>query len=122
MKLRIAAVLAALLTSVSSVSAEELTIRFGHPGTGLDNRQYSQGDATSYARARELIEKEFASDKDIKVEWTYFRGAGPALNRKAISPFNNAAIRQAVAQEPSSKAVLSNSEYRARRSQLEPHE
>lgn len=80
MKLRIAAAVAALITSLGSVSAEELTIRFGHPGTGLDNRQYSQGDATSYARARELIEKEFASDKDIKVEWTYFRGAGPALN------------------------------------------
>ncbi|MDX0660954.1 hypothetical protein GOD21_29025 [Sinorhizobium medicae] len=79
MKLRIAAALAALLASLSSVSAEGLTIRFGHPGTGLDNRQYSQGDATSYARAREL-EKEFRTDKDIKVEWTYFRGAGPALN------------------------------------------
>ncbi|MDX1122049.1 hypothetical protein GOL29_29300 [Sinorhizobium medicae] len=24
--------------------------------------------------------KEFHTDKDIKVEWTYFRGAGPALN------------------------------------------
>ncbi|WEX91709.1 ABC transporter substrate-binding protein (plasmid) [Sinorhizobium garamanticum] len=85
MKLRIAAVLAALLTSLSSVSAEELTIRLGHPGTGLDNRQYSHGDATSYARARELIEREFASDKDIKVEWTYFRGAGPALNESVAA-------------------------------------
>ncbi|UXN57503.1 ABC transporter substrate-binding protein [Phyllobacterium zundukense] len=85
MKLRIFAALAALITALSSASAEELTIRFGHPGIGLDNKQYSYGDATSYARARELIEKEFASDKDIKVEWTFFRGAGPALNESVAA-------------------------------------
>ncbi|WP_234905059.1 ABC transporter substrate-binding protein [Rhizobium rhizogenes] len=80
MKFRIAVALAAFIASFTSAFAEELTIRFGYPGIGLDNRQYSQGDATSYARARELIEKEFVSDKDVKIEWTFFRGAGPALN------------------------------------------
>lgn len=85
MKFHIAAALAALLASLGSVSAEELTVRFGHPGVGLDNRQYSLGDATSYARARELIEKEFAADKDIKIEWTFFRGAGPALNESVAA-------------------------------------
>lgn len=85
MKLRIAATVAALLASLASASAEELTIRFGYPGVGLDNRQYSQGDATSYARAREWIEKEFANDKNIKVTWTYFRGAGPALNESVAA-------------------------------------
>jgi hypothetical protein len=33
-------VLAALIASPGSVSGEETTIRFGHPGIGLDNREY----------------------------------------------------------------------------------
>lgn len=83
MKRLILVAIAALITS--SALAEEVTIRFGYPGIGLDNRQYSQGDATSYARAREFIEKEFAADKDVKIEWTFFRGAGPALNESIAS-------------------------------------
>lgn len=70
---------------LGGAAAAETVIRFGHPGVGADNRAYSHGDATTYARARELIEKEFENDKDIKVEWTYFRGAGPALNESVAS-------------------------------------
>jgi hypothetical protein len=33
-------VLAALIASPGSVSGEETTVRFGHPGIGLDNREY----------------------------------------------------------------------------------
>ncbi|MBY5473320.1 hypothetical protein HFO86_24315 [Rhizobium leguminosarum] len=40
MQLYIRAVLAALIASPGSVSGEETTIRFGHPGIGLDNREY----------------------------------------------------------------------------------
>jgi sulfonate transport system substrate-binding protein len=72
------AALAALIGS--SAFAADVTIRFGYPGAGLDNRQYSYGDAIAYARARTFIEKEFATDKDVKIEWTFFRGAGPAIN------------------------------------------
>jgi len=71
--------LAAISLLVSQASAETL-IRFGFPGVGADNRQYSLGDTSTYARAREIIEKEFANDKDVKISWTFFRGAGPALN------------------------------------------
>lgn len=49
-----------------------MTIRFGHPGVGL-------------SRARELVEKEFAAAKDIKIEWTFFRGAGPAVNESVAA-------------------------------------
>lgn len=66
-------------------AAAETVIRFGHPGVGTENRPYAFGDATTYARARELIEKEFANDKDVKIEWTYFRGAGPALNESVAA-------------------------------------
>ncbi|TCA94412.1 hypothetical protein E0H65_18740 [Rhizobium leguminosarum bv. viciae] len=34
------AVLAALVASPASVSGEETAVRFGHPGIGLDNREY----------------------------------------------------------------------------------
>ncbi|WP_165505695.1 hypothetical protein [Rhizobium leguminosarum] len=40
MQLYIREVLAALIASPGSVSGEETTIRFGHPGIGLDNREY----------------------------------------------------------------------------------
>ncbi|RWB93690.1 MULTISPECIES: hypothetical protein [unclassified Mesorhizobium] len=81
----IAAALAGLITSLSSVLAEELTIRFGHQVLAFDNRQHSQGDATSYARARALIEKGFAANKNIKVEWTFFRSTGPALHESVAA-------------------------------------
>ncbi|PYE94763.1 sulfonate transport system substrate-binding protein [Rhizobium sp. PP-F2F-G38] len=83
MKRLIVAALAALVAT--SAFAEDVTIRFGYPGIGLDNRQYSQGDASSYGRARDYIEKEFAADKNIKIEWTFFRGAGPALNESVAA-------------------------------------
>ncbi|RVI62691.1 hypothetical protein [Sinorhizobium meliloti] len=111
MKLRIAAALAALLASLGSVSVEGLTIRFGHPGTVLDNRQYSQGDATSYARAREPIEKEFRADKAIKVEWTYFRGASPALNEALRQNSSISSCSATCQQTLVARAGLSTSSY-----------
>ncbi|WP_281035055.1 hypothetical protein [Mesorhizobium waimense] len=41
MNLRIAVALAVLIASLGSAPAEELTIRFGYPGVGLDNRQFA---------------------------------------------------------------------------------
>ncbi|MFG1212454.1 ABC transporter substrate-binding protein [Xanthobacter flavus] len=73
------------LALLAAPAAAETVIRFGHPGVGAEQRPYSYGDATTYARARELIEKEFANDKDVKIEWTFFRGAGPALNESVAS-------------------------------------
>lgn len=70
----------AAVVLLGGAAAAETVIRFGHPGVGTENRPYAFGDATTYARARELIEKEFENDKDVKIEWTHFRGAGPALN------------------------------------------
>lgn len=54
-------------------------IRFGFPGVGADNKPYSHGTVIPYARAEQLLEQEFAKD-GIDVTWTFFRGAGPALN------------------------------------------
>lgn len=83
MKLKHLAVLAIGLGSValgSAAFAEETVIRVGYPGVGVDNRPYGYGDSVSLARVGEYLENEFKNDKDIKIEWTYFRGAGPELN------------------------------------------
>ena len=60
--------------------ADPVTIRIGYPGVGADNRPFASGDIVGIAHAGHFIEDEFARDPDVKVEWTFFRGAGPALN------------------------------------------
>lgn len=81
----LAAACAALLLTVGAAAKAETVIRFGYPGVGADQRPYSHSDATTYARARGLIEKEFENDKDVRIDWTFFRGAGPALNEAVAS-------------------------------------
>ena len=80
MPLRFAAVLLCLLLCAGSSSAEPLVLRFGYPGIGIDNRQFAGGCIACVAHANHYIEQEFANDPDVKIEWTFFRGAGPALN------------------------------------------
>jgi len=63
-----------------TAQAEPLVIRIGYPGVGADNRPFASGDIVAVAHAAHYIEDEFAHDPDIKIEWTFFRGAGPALN------------------------------------------
>lgn len=82
--MRVPRLLAALVAAIGIGSAafaadDAKVIRFGFPGVGADAKPYSHGTVIPYARARELLEKEFAKD-GIEVEWTFFRGAGPALN------------------------------------------
>jgi len=60
--------------------AEPVTIRFGYPGVGADNRLFAHGDIVAVAHAGHFIEDEFSGDPDVKIEWTFFRGAGPSLN------------------------------------------
>jgi len=79
---RLAAGLAILLaTAATSARAEDpLVIHVGYAAIGVDNRPYSEGTSAATARAGEFLEKEFASDPNIKIEWTFFKGAGPAVN------------------------------------------
>jgi sulfonate transport system substrate-binding protein len=80
MTLRFAATLLGLLFTAAAARAEPLVLRFGYPGIGIDNRQFAGGSVVGVAHANHYVEQEFANDPDIKVEWTFFRGAGPALN------------------------------------------
>lgn len=78
---RVAAGLALMLTASATVRAEEpLVIHVGYAAIGVDNRPYAEGTSAATARAGEFLEKEFAKDPNIKIEWTFFKGAGPAVN------------------------------------------
>lgn len=63
-----------------ALAEEPLVIHVGYAAIGVDNRPYSEGTSAATARAGEYLEKEFANDPNIKIEWTFFKGAGPAVN------------------------------------------
>ncbi|WP_331376074.1 ABC transporter substrate-binding protein [Sinorhizobium chiapasense] len=66
---------------LTAAQAEEpLVIHVGYAAIGVDNRPFAEGTSAATARAGEYLEKEFANDPDIKIEWTFFKGAGPAVN------------------------------------------
>ncbi|MEK1890512.1 MAG: ABC transporter substrate-binding protein [Phyllobacterium sp.] len=73
------AAFAALLLARPAV-AEPLTIHVGYAAIGVDSRPYAEGTSAATARAGEYLEKEFASDPDVRIEWFFFKGAGPAVN------------------------------------------
>ncbi|GLS24035.1 sulfate ester-binding protein [Labrys miyagiensis] len=79
MKLAYIVALAAGLAAVAPASAETL-LRIGYPGTGLDDRPFGYGDYIAIGHVKQLVEAEFKDQPDVKVTWTFFRGAGPALN------------------------------------------
>ncbi len=79
--------LAAIIISLSAVvpTSAETLIRICYPGTGLDDRPYGYGDYPSLAHVQNAVEDEFKDQPDVKVTWTFFRGAGPALNESLAS-------------------------------------
>jgi len=68
----------ASLTSQARADAPSV-IRIGYPGVGIGNRPASFGNAVATLHLRGLLEDEFKKD-GIKVQWTFLRGAGPAVN------------------------------------------
>lgn len=72
--------LLALSLAGSTAQAGPVTIRIGYAAIGLDDRPYSEGTSAATARAGNYVEDEFKNDPDVKVEWYFFKGAGPAVN------------------------------------------
>lgn len=66
--------------TISAHAQEPLTIHVGYAAIGVDNRPFAEGTSAATARAGEFLEKEFANDPNVKIEWTFFKGAGPAVN------------------------------------------
>jgi sulfonate transport system substrate-binding protein len=54
-------------------------IRIGIAGVGVGNRPYSGGSTVSIVHTCGLLEKEFEGT-GIKVNWIFYKGAGPAVN------------------------------------------
>lgn len=59
-------------------------IRIGSPELGTGDKGFPGGNPLAVVRANQWLEQEFAKD-GIKVEWTFFRGAGPAVNEALSS-------------------------------------
>ncbi|HYD66197.1 ABC transporter substrate-binding protein [Azospirillum sp.] len=82
--LRAAAAAALLLTAGTAPcvtwAAEPVTIRVGYAAIGVGNRPFVGGSSAALAHAEGYLEAEFRNDPDVKVEWFFFKGAGPAVN------------------------------------------
>lgn len=81
MKLKLAAFVVAALSLASSVSAEEKPsiIRIGVASVGTGGRPVTGWSFVSIVADNGSVENEFKPD-GIPVKWTYFSGAGPAVN------------------------------------------
>ncbi|HSC81841.1 MAG TPA: ABC transporter substrate-binding protein, partial [Chitinolyticbacter sp.] len=79
-------VTASLFTLPGSALAEEkpAVIRFAIPGAGTGGRPITGGSYLSTAHLKGALEQEFKND-GIKVQWTLYPGAGPAVNESFAS-------------------------------------
>jgi len=66
--------------AVPTASSEPLTIRFGFASIGVDNRPFAGGSPAATAHAGHYMEDALKDEPGIKVEWYFFKGAGPAVN------------------------------------------
>jgi sulfonate transport system substrate-binding protein len=76
---KILAVIALLIGCTPSL-AEPLSIHIAFSQVGAENRQYASLQTSAIAHARGFVEDEFKDDPEIKIDWIFFRGAGPATN------------------------------------------
>jgi len=76
----LAALVITLGSSLTSFAQENpKVIRVAFSGVGVGNKPASGGSLLATVHQRGILEKEFGKD-GIKVEWTFFAGAGPATN------------------------------------------
>jgi sulfonate transport system substrate-binding protein len=54
-------------------------IRIAYPGVGIGNRPFVGGSAVTNLHLKGVLEQEFNAE-GIKVQWSFLRGAGPAVN------------------------------------------
>lgn len=74
------ALLATLASTAVARAQEPVTIRFGFANVGVDNRQFSGGNFIATAHAEHYIENELKDLPAVKIEYAFFKGAGPAVN------------------------------------------
>jgi len=64
------------------------TIRVSNPGVGAGNRPAVGGSAWSVVHLNSLLEQEFKPE-GIGVDWTFLRGAGPAVNELYVNKLSD---------------------------------
>ncbi|CAN7356355.1 ABC transporter substrate-binding protein [Rhizobacter sp. LjRoot28] len=67
------------LLTIFAAQAEPLVIRFGVASPSYGIPPGFAGGAAGVAHAKRFIEEEFKG-QDVKVEWIFFKGVGPAVN------------------------------------------
>jgi len=65
--------------SSAQAADKPAVIRIAFPGVGIGNRPFVGGGAAANLHLKGLLDEEFKTD-GIKVEWSFLRGAGPAVN------------------------------------------
>src|SRR5688572_2012789 len=68
-----------LFTALPARADAPSVIRIAYPGVGVGNRPVVGGNSTATVHLRGILEEEFKKD-GIRVEWSFLRGAGPAVN------------------------------------------
>ena len=66
-------------TSLHAAAEKPTVIRIGVAQQGNGDPPTFGGSPAATAQIQQLLEKEFAAD-GIKVQWLFFKGAGPAVN------------------------------------------
>jgi len=74
------AVALVLAAGISASVAEPLRVRIGFASVGSDNRQFAGGSSAAVAHSEHYVDDELRDLPDVKVEWSFFKGAGPAVN------------------------------------------
>ncbi|WP_349743685.1 ABC transporter substrate-binding protein [Roseateles cavernae] len=78
-RLLLSAALLGLFATTTQAQTAPAVIRIAAPEQGSGTNSFPGATPLAVAKARGLIEEEFKKD-GIKIEWTLFRGAGPAIN------------------------------------------
>lgn len=65
--------------SVARAADKPSVIRIAYPGVGIGNRPFVGGGNAANLHLKGALEEEFKPD-GIKVQWSFLRGAGPAVN------------------------------------------
>jgi sulfonate transport system substrate-binding protein len=73
------ALIAVSLSIAQAAAADPTTIRIGTPDQSAGGTPSGGIGITTFLAGKQLFEQEFAKD-GIKIEWTFFKGAGPAVN------------------------------------------
>lgn len=76
----VALALAALAGPPTARAADPLVVRVGYASIGVGNRPFVGGSSAATAHAEGYLEKEFEGDPGVRIVWSFFKGAGPAVN------------------------------------------